>query len=207
MVERYAEGIDAATTLPSWSMAKSILHAAVGVLIGEGRLSLDAPAPVPGATLEDLLAMRDGLAWQEHYEPGAPSDVQEMLFGAGRADTAAFTLGRSVAHPPGEVFCYSSGTTNVVSSMVADVVGRGDAYLAWLRSAVLEAAGMPSAVPKFDGAGVWIASSFCYSTAPELAAFGRRCLDGGTGWLPAGWIAEGTRLRSRDADGQGYGLH
>ena len=40
--------VTADTTLISWSMAKSITHAAVGILVGEGRLQLDAPAPVAG---------------------------------------------------------------------------------------------------------------------------------------------------------------
>ena len=40
--------VDAETTLVSWSMAKSMTHAAVGILVGERRLQLDAPAPVPG---------------------------------------------------------------------------------------------------------------------------------------------------------------
>lgn len=205
--ERYAPGVDAATTMPSWSMAKSVLHLAVGVLVGEGRLSLDTPAPLPGATVEHLLAMRDGLVWREDYADRAQSDVQEMLWGRGRADMAAYVLSRPVAHPPGETFCYSSGTTNLLSAMVADVVGRGDAYVDWLRANVLDPGGLPSAIPKLDGAGVWVASSFCFAPAPELARLGERCLDGGRGWLPDGWLAEGTRLRSRDEDGDGYGLH
>ena len=67
------------TPLLSWSMAKSMLHAVVGILVGEGRLHLDAPAPVPewaGAsdprraiTLQDLLDMRDGLDFAEASFP------------------------------------------------------------------------------------------------------------------------------------------
>jgi CubicO group peptidase (beta-lactamase class C family) len=37
----------ATDTLRSWSMAKSILHAAVGMLVDDGQLDLHAPAPVP----------------------------------------------------------------------------------------------------------------------------------------------------------------
>src|SRR5207302_7236791 len=44
LLERYGEGIDAGTALGSWSMAKSMLHAAVGMLVDEGALDLDAPA-------------------------------------------------------------------------------------------------------------------------------------------------------------------
>ena len=57
VVERYgvqpandfepAQALDADSTLISWSMAKSITHAAVGILVGDGVLDLAAPAPVP----------------------------------------------------------------------------------------------------------------------------------------------------------------
>ena len=66
--------VDRDTPLLSWSMAKSMLHAIVGILIGDGRLRLDdeglvpewrAPDPRAAITLPDLLAMRDGLEWNE----------------------------------------------------------------------------------------------------------------------------------------------
>ena len=47
------EPVAPTTPLLSWSMAKSVLHAAVGVLVGEGRLVLDAPPGVPSWTDEE----------------------------------------------------------------------------------------------------------------------------------------------------------
>lgn len=207
VAERYAPDVTADTTLPSWSMAKSVLHAAVGVLVRDGRLTLDSPTPLPGATLEHLLAMRDGIEWREDYLPGGGSDVQEMLFGPGRADMAAYVLAKPIAHAPGEVFLYSSGTSNLISSMVADLVGQGDDYVRWLRAEVLEPSGLADAIPKLDDRGVWMASSYLFATARQFAAFGQTCLEDPPGWLPEGWLAEGARLRSRDENGQGYGLH
>ena len=62
--------VTAETTLISWSTAKSMTHAAVGILAAEGRLDPEAPAAVPEwagtdkavITLLDLLEMRSGLA-------------------------------------------------------------------------------------------------------------------------------------------------
>ena len=75
--DRADEPVGPDTLLLSWSMAKSMLHAAVGILVGEGRLRLDAPAPVPQwagptdprrmITLQQLLEMRDGLDFAEDY--------------------------------------------------------------------------------------------------------------------------------------------
>ena len=103
-------------------MAKSMLHAVVGMLADEGRLVLDAPAPVPlwqspatparDITLQHLLDMRDGLDFLEEYEDPEASDVLQMLFGRGQSDMAAFAADRPLAAPPGTRFNYSSGTSN-----------------------------------------------------------------------------------------------
>jgi CubicO group peptidase (beta-lactamase class C family) len=69
--------ITAETPLLSWSVAKSMVHAAVGILVGDGALDPADPAPVPewqgtekeAITLLDLLEMRSGLAFAEDYLP------------------------------------------------------------------------------------------------------------------------------------------
>ena len=107
-------------------MAKSILHALVGVLVGEGRLDLHRPRPGPGGrppttpassiTLDHLLHMRSGLQWLEDYVDGERSNVIEMLFGPGRPDVAGYAAGLPLAHPVDSTFCYSSGTSCIVSA-------------------------------------------------------------------------------------------
>lgn len=207
VLERYGEGVDASTTLRSWSMAKSMLHACVGMLVDEGRLALDDPAPVPAwrvdpddprqaITLRHLLTMRPGLAWVEEYSLDGPSDVVEMLFGRdfdAVPDTGAFAAAKPLVEPPGTRTNYSSGTSNIVSSIVADVVGRGPAYEAWLRERLFDPLGMTSATPRFDDAGTWIASSYCYCTARDFARFGQLYLDDGVAGvrrvLSSGWVA------------------
>ena len=147
VAERYAGALEhfdraptpvtAATPLLSWSMAKSMLQAVVGLLVGEGRLDLDEPAAVPewaapgdprhAITLRQLLAMRDGLAWVEDYVDDRVSDVIQMLFGEGQPDMAHFAADRPLAAAPGTRFNYSSGTSNIISGIVARTVGPGRA--------------------------------------------------------------------------------
>jgi len=124
--DRPPEPVTAETPLLSWSMAKSMLHAVVGMLVDEGRLRPEEPAAVPewaepgderqAITLEHLLAMRDGLHWNEDYVDDRVSDVIEMLFGKGDADMAHFAADRPLAVAPGSRFNYSSGTTNIISA-------------------------------------------------------------------------------------------
>jgi CubicO group peptidase (beta-lactamase class C family) len=232
VAERYAGAIDhfdrepepvtAATPLLSWSMAKSMLHAIVGMLVAEGKLDLDAPPGVPGwdapddpraaITLEDLLDMRDGLDFLEDYVDGERSDVINMLFGEGAADVAAFAADRSLAAPPGTRFNYSSGTTNIVSATVARAIGPGSAYESFLTRRLFDAIGMRSASAKFDAAGTWIASSYVHCTAQDFARFGYLYLRDGE-WdgrrvIPEGWVDHARRVRSySEEDDNYYGAH
>jgi CubicO group peptidase (beta-lactamase class C family) len=206
--------------LLSWSMTKSVLHAAVGVLVGEGALRPDAPAPVPAwagderasITLDHLLQMRDGIDWLEDYVDVESSHVIDMLFGAGKDDVAGFAASRPAKHPPGEVFNYSSGTSNVVAGVLARTVGAGEASRRFLLDRVLHPIGMRSADPRVDAAGTFVGSSFLYATARDWARFGTLYLRDGT-WdgrriLPEGWVDHGRTVRSVDPeDGDLYGAH
>ena len=198
--DRPSEPITAMSQLLSWSMAKSILHAIVGTLVDEGRLDPDQLAPVPEwrdesdprhqIQVRDLLAMRDGLAFVEEYEIGQTSHVIEMLFGDGKEDMAAFTAALPLAHEPGTFYNYSSGTTNVLSRIVADLVGYADVYDDYLHERLFTPLGMTSAVASFDASGVFIASSFVHASALDFAKFGLLYLRGGE------W--EGERIISRE---------
>ena len=203
-------------------MAKSMLQAAVGLLVGDGKLDIDAPAAVPewsdGAdprhaiTLRQLLAMRDGLDFAEDYVDDKVSDVMQMLFGDGQADMAHFAADRPLAAPPGTRFNYSSGTSNIVSGVVARTVGPGERYARFLHSRLFGPLGMTSADPEFDEAGTWVASSFLRTNARDYARFGLLYLrDGmwdGVRLLPAGWVDYARTWVSEDPeDASPYGAH
>lgn len=203
------------TTLISWSMAKSITHAAVGLLVGEGRLDVDAPAPVPSwdgtpkaaITLQHLLNMRPGLLFVEDYVDDAVSHCLEMLYGEGKADMAAYAAGLPLIHEPGQVWNYSSGTTNIISRIVGDAVGGGrEGMEAFLRDRLFGPAGMTSAIPKFDDAGTFVGSSYVYATARDFARFGELYRNDGVGpdgrrVLPAGWRDHARTFTAHDDDG------
>lgn len=190
VAERYAAGFSPASTFPSWSKAKSITHALVGLAAAAGKLDIHAPADVPewqadgdprrAITLDQLLRMSSGLDFVEVYVPGGRSDVIEMLFGSGQDDVAHFAASAPLAHPPGTWFSYSSGTTNIVSRCLARAIGAtGEAFEAFMRERLFGPLGMKSPLPKFDAAGTFIGSSFCFATARDFARFGLLYLRGG----------------------------
>lgn len=213
--------VDRDTTLVSWSMAKSITHAAVGILVGEGRLQLNEPAPVPewkgtpkaAITLQHLLNMRPGLEFVEDYVDDTVSHCLEMLYGSGKDDMAGYAAGLPLLHEPGSVWNYSSGTTNIVSRIVGQTVGGGEAGMAaFLRQRLFDPIGMHSATPKFDAAGTFVGSSYVYATARDFGCFGELYRnDGvaadGTRVLPVGWRDHARTWTAHDPDGFDYGAH
>ncbi len=200
VAEAYGPDTDADTTLISWSMAKSITQAMVGLLVGDGLLDLDRPAPVARwaddhrrtITLRHLLTMTSGLEFVEDYVDDQVSHVIEMLFGRGADDVAAYAESFPLVHPPGSHHSYSSGTTNIVSAICGRAIGPDHDVVDYLQTRLFDPIGMTSAIPKCDPAGTFIGSSFVYATARDFARFG--CLylrDGrwdGERLLPEGWL-------------------
>lgn len=240
VVERYgtqpenvfqpAVEITAESTLTSWSMAKSITQAAVGILVGDGLLDIDAPAPVPewehtpkaGITPAQLLEMRSGLRFVEDYVDDTISHCIEMLFGDSGPSHAAYAAALPLDHEPGTVFSYSSGTTNIIARIVGDIVVGGPggdpqtrrrAVEAFLRERLFDPVGMPSATPRFDGAGDFVGSSYVFATARDFAEFGELYRNDGVTargerLLPEGWVALArTAVSYDDGNGCGYGHH
>jgi CubicO group peptidase (beta-lactamase class C family) len=220
VLERYGDGCGPDQTYPSWSKAKSITHALVGIAVGDGKLDVSAPADVPewrdderaAITLDHLLRMSSGLQWVEEYVPGQPSDVIAMLFGDGQDDVAGFAARFPLAHQPGSFWQYSSGTTNIVSRILARTLDAyGPDFEAFMRARLFEPLGMTSPVPKFDAAGTFIGSSFCFCTARDFARFGLLYLrDGmweGRRLLPEGWVDYARTPTPQQPLDEPYGAH
>jgi CubicO group peptidase (beta-lactamase class C family) len=218
--ERYAAGANNFYLQYSWSMAKSIAHALVGIAVRQGRLDLNAPAAVPewqqpndprGAiTIDQLLKMRSGLQFREDYVDDTVSDVIAMLNFEGRRDMGAYAANMPLEHPPGEVFSYASGTTNILCRILRDVVGGPTQMMAFMRDELFDPIGMHSVLPKFDHAGTFVGSSYCLATPQDFARFGYLYLRDGE-WdgrriLPSGWVDYARTVSHADA-AQAYGAH
>ncbi|MEL7207583.1 MAG: serine hydrolase [Actinomycetota bacterium] len=207
--------------LISWSMAKSMTQALVGVLVAEGRLDLHRPVPLPGwddpsdsrstIALDHLLRMVPGTLFNEDYVDEATSHCIDMLFGAGNADMAAYTAALPALTRPDTVFNYSSGTTVLICRLLADVVGAGDEFEAWMNKVLLDPLGIEATLT-FDEAGTWVGSSFLHATARHFAKFGLLYLRDGE-WedrrlLPPGWVDYARTPRAVDDEtGRRYGAH
>jgi len=198
VAERYAQGFSKDTPLLGWSMTKGIVNALVGLMVKEGRLSLQGQLPVPEwlkpddprrkITLSQLLQMSSGLHFVEDY--GSPvKDVTRMLFEI--PDMGAYAASMALEAKPGSKWSYSSGTTNIISRIIRNVLGDSD-YFSFPRRALFEPLGMESAVLEPDASGTFVGSSFMYATARDWAKFGLLYLYDGV-WagkriFPEGWV-------------------
>jgi CubicO group peptidase (beta-lactamase class C family) len=222
VAEQYGPGTDAGTDLISWSMAKSVLHAAVGIALGDGLVDIDTSIPVSAwSTGEDargaitwrqLLEMRSGLSWNEDYVDDKVSNVIDMLFGAGAADTAGYAADRPLEHAPGSYWCYSSGTSNIICAALTELLGGADALKSLLTTRLFEPLGMNDPQLTFDEAGTWVASSYLHTTARNFARFGLLYARDGV-WdqqrlLPQGWVDSARIAHAYDpTNGYGYASH
>jgi len=217
LAERYAPGFGEAMPLPGWSMGKSVLNALVGISVKEGRLSLEqknllpewsAPGDARSAiTLEDLLRMRSGLEFAEVYKDPL-SDVTRMLFASRSA--ALFAAAKPLRAPPGTLWAYQSGTSNILSRIVRLAAEKaGEDPLLFPRRALFDPLGM-RAVPEPDAAGDFVFSSFLYASARDWARFGQLYAQDGV-WegrrlLPEGWVRFSTTPTPQSPEGR-YGAH
>jgi CubicO group peptidase (beta-lactamase class C family) len=213
--ERYAPGIGPETRLPGWSMTKSVTNALVGILVGAGRLTVAAPAPVPewrepgdarsAITLDHLLRMTSGLQFNEGYA-NPRSNVLSMLYSA--PDMAAYSAKWKLETEPGTRYRYSSGSTNIVARVIRSVMKSDTEYLTFPRRALFDRIGMSSAVLETDASGTFAGSSYLFATARDWARFGQLYLHNGV-WngqriLPEGWVAYAKSPNPADPDGR-YG--
>ena len=199
IAERYAPGFGPDMPILGWSMSKSVTNALVGLLVRQGRLVLHDPAPVPewratedprgDITLDQLLRMSSGLAFEEIYRP--LTDATDMLYGA--HDFGAFAAQSHLEAPPDQKWHYSSGTANIIARIVRyEAEKTGPNYYRFMREALFDRIGMTSAVMEPDSSGTFVGSSYTVATVRDWARFGLLYLQDGM-WngeriLPEGWV-------------------
>jgi len=220
IAERYAPGYGPTTPLHGWSMTKSATNALLGILVREGRLRMDAPAPVaawadPGdprhaITPDQLLRMTSGLRigqslmsdWTTAFDPAA-----QMNFAV--PDMAAVAERAPLAHPPGAAWRYTDGNTAILGRLIRDAVG-GDAQAvqAFAHRELFDPLGMAHVTLETDATGTPIGGIEMWASARDWARLGQLYLDdgvaGGERILPAGWVAYSARLTA-GSETFGYG--
>lgn len=208
VAERYADGFDATTPQLGWSITKSVTSLLVGRLVNDGEVSLDDDHLRPewtddraSITVRQLLQMTSGLHWDETYSLGTP--ITKMLYT--EPDMGSYAASQELDHAPGSYLQYSSGSTTLLCSVLAEDRGGAD----FPRRTLFAQLGLASAVLEPDASGTPVCSSYLWATPRDWAAIGQFALaDGvwnGTRLLPEGWLADSTRaVAAENNEDPGY---
>jgi CubicO group peptidase (beta-lactamase class C family) len=217
VAERYAEGYRIDTPLRGFSVSKSVVNALIGILVRQGRLKLDAPAPVAAwaspsdprhaVTIEELLRMTSGLDLDE-INDGFDANSR-MQFS--EPDMAGYAERQGLIAAPGTRWSYSSPGYMILSRIVRDAVGgHAEEVRAFAERELFAPLGMRQATMAFDAVGTPVGSSEFYATARDWARFGLLYLnDGMVGdrrILPAGWAAFSASATPLAEPGYGAGF-
>lgn len=194
VAEKYADGFDKNTRQLGWSMAKSVTNSLMGILVRDGKLSLNDPAPFEewkndmrsAITIHNLMQMSSGLRWEENYSK--PCDATNMLFKA--KDAGLLASHSPYESEPGKIFEYSSGTSNMLAWIIRNSVG-DSAYYSFASERLFKKTGMHSMILEPDAGGTYVGSSYAFATPRDWGRFGLLFLnDGmfnGERILPEGW--------------------
>lgn len=211
--EKYGDGFDMNSPQMGWSMTKSLTNAIFGHLELQGKLKKKNNAAIwewrqderKNITMDDLLHMSSGLGWNENYS--GPSSATNMLFKS--RFMGMYAADNKLKYKPGEVFYYSSGTTNIISRLIRQVYN-DDKYYRFAYEDLFYKIGMLSLVMEPDAGGTFVGSSYSYATARDWARFGLLFLNKGV-WngerlLTEEWIKYSTTPATAAKRGE-YGAH
>jgi CubicO group peptidase (beta-lactamase class C family) len=204
VAERYAPGYGIETPILGYSATKSVTSALIGILVRQGRLALDQPAPVaawqnPGdprhaITIEQLLRHTSGLAMGSSLNASLASafaPVNRMKFI--ERDMAGFAESAGLETAPGSTWNYHDGNFLILSRLIRDAVGGHAAdVLRFAREQLFGPLGMRHVTLEFDASGTPEGSSQMLASARDWARFGMLYLNdgvaGGKRILPEAWV-------------------
>lgn len=222
--ERYGLGFDGKGRWTSFSVAKSFTSTLVGAAIKDGKIkSLEDKVSqyIPGlrgsayddVTVRQLLMMSSGVAWNEDYED-PKADVAKFNNAEpepGMDATVSYLRKLPRAHPPGTVWHYNTGETNLIGVLVSSAVGKPLSQ--YMQEKIWQPAGMEQQGTWLLGkTGHEIAGCCIQAATRDYARFGLFVLNGakgpdGASIVPDDWFAQATtKQKDIGEPGHGYGF-
>jgi CubicO group peptidase (beta-lactamase class C family) len=206
IAERYADGVDHTTPLPSWSMGKSLTATLIGQLVLDGTYDLWAPAPVAewqdeadprrAIRIADLLRMSGGLrfvsASDPDYDPARGYADHDYIY-TGAIDTFRWAVTRPPQWPSGTVGRYRNADPLVLNYLIKQAAHtRGEDYLSWPQRHLFDRLGIRRMVLETDPYGNFVLTGYDLGSARDWLRLGMLYLQDGV-WngerlLPEGWV-------------------
>lgn len=220
--ERYADGYSKDTPILGFSATKSVMSALIGILVRDGKLAVNKPAPVAAwqsagdprhaITVDHLLRHTSGLAMGSSLNASllsALDPVNRMKFA--ERDMAGFAERASLEAAPGTLWNYHDGNYVILSRLIRDATGGHAAdVMRYARRELFEPLGMRNVTLQFDATGTPEGSSQMLAPARDWAKFGLLYLNegmiGGSRILPEGWVKYSASLTPGAWVGMGAGF-
>jgi CubicO group peptidase (beta-lactamase class C family) len=193
IAERYRPGFGIHSGYRTWSTAKSISAALIGIAAKQGVLDLDAPADIPewsarddprrALTYKHLLWMSSGL-----FSGG--SNTYAVYFGG--QDVVSAVTTPSLEAAPGTRWKYANNDTLLLLRALRNRLNDDVRYLRFPYDELFHPLGMYHTRMETDHLGNFVGSSQVYTTARDLTRFGIMLANDGV-WngkrlLPEGWV-------------------
>ena len=183
VVEHYPPGFDRDTPQRTWSVAKSLAGTVIGAAVQRGEADVEAEAAIadwrsPGdprrrITLDQLMRMASGLT-----SDTAGNRTDALYFGGVGIDEQVTTW--PLIAPPGTRYRYANNDTLLAVMAIAPTFERHPPAVLFRRL------GMNDTWAETDWRGNYMLSSQVWTTARDLARFGRLYLNDG--------VVEGERI-------------
>lgn len=222
IAERYAAGYGPRTLVHGFSATKTVTATLIGILVRQGKLTLDQPAPIAawrgagdprGAiTVGQLLRHTSGLAMGDSFNGSLSSSldrVNRMKFT--QADMAGYAAASPLGDPPGTRWIYQDGNYVLLGRLIGDAAGGGaGGMVAFARHELFDPLGMGPVILETDTAGTFDGSTQMFASPRDWARFGQFLLDDGrvgeTRILPAGWVQSAAEPTPGSRPGIGAGM-
>jgi CubicO group peptidase (beta-lactamase class C family) len=206
IAERYANGTDHTTRLPSWSMGKSLTATMIGQLVLDGTYDLWEPAPVAewqgegdprrAIRIADLMRMSGGLRFVSSSDPDhdpARGYADHDYIYTGAIDTFRWAVTRPPQWPAGTVGRYRNSDPLVLNHLIRQAASaRGEDYLSWPQRHLFDRLGIRRMVLETDPYGNFVLTGYDLGSARDWLRLGMLYLQDGV-WngerlLPEGWV-------------------
>lgn len=201
VLEQYARGFDYRTRTRTWSAAKSIEAALIGLRVDSGHMTLDAPLPIDWLPLQteadsDLrsqITLRHALNMTTGLYPvdndGMADSVGSGLAYWSGAGYANSIRQRGLIRDPGSHWDYENYDSLLAVHALKKTFETDQAYRQFPYVALLRKIGMHTTLLGTDRFGDFILSSQAFSNARDLARFGLLFLNRGN-WFGDQIISE-----------------
>ncbi len=218
IAERYADGFDGDTPQRGMSMTKSATATVIGILVQQGRLDVDAPAPIDGwselndgrsrITTHHLLTMTAGFDYEETPADSNPRNLHsQMLYAV--PDAPGFAAETPLRGEPGNSWEYQTVHSVLLQHVARNVIADDQQYFRFAQRHLFDKLGMGNSFFQADAAGTFIGGASMYASGLDWMKLGLLYLNDGVHQgeriLPEGWVEYATTASEPSLQTRAYG--